>query len=103
MTLGGAGRRWRPRGAQITCPHIEKSCTSAMYSDRKLEVSETIATSAATIHFFTGNHRSLGERARLKHHVDEPVPCNGNILSLKETRDTHKGTLKFYVACRPAE
>jgi hypothetical protein len=45
--------------------------------------------------------KSIGKR--LKRQVDEPVPCNGNILSLKETRDTHKGTLKFYLACRPAE
>ncbi|MBV8894132.1 MAG: hypothetical protein JO266_19540 [Acidobacteria bacterium] len=44
-----------PRGTQISCPHIEKSCTAAMYSDRKLGVSQTIATSAATIHLFTGN------------------------------------------------
>jgi hypothetical protein len=52
-----------PRGSQISCPHIEKSCTSAMYSDRKLGVSETIATSAATIHFFTGNN--IGPRGDL--------------------------------------
>jgi hypothetical protein len=45
-----------PRGFQITCPHIEKSCTSAFYSDRKLGVSEVIATAASTIHFFTGNN-----------------------------------------------
>jgi hypothetical protein len=47
-----------PRGSHIGCAHIEKSCTSAMYSDRKLGVSETVATSAATIHFFTGNNVS---------------------------------------------
>jgi hypothetical protein len=52
-----------PRGAQIACAHIEKSCTSEMYSDRKLGVSETIATSAATIHFFTGNN--VGPRGDL--------------------------------------
>jgi hypothetical protein len=44
------------RGTQISCPHIEKSCTSAIYSDRKLGVSEAIATSAATLNFFTGNN-----------------------------------------------
>ena len=27
------------RGTQISCPHIEKSCTAAYYSDRKLGVS----------------------------------------------------------------
>ena len=70
-----------PKGAQISCPHIEKSCTTAVYSDRKLGVSETIATSAASIHFFTGNNigprgdlasRSL--QARLE--VDRPDPEN---------------------------
>jgi hypothetical protein len=44
------------RGTQISCPHIEKSCTAAYYSDRKLGVSEMIATAASTIHFFTGNN-----------------------------------------------
>jgi hypothetical protein len=44
------------RGTQISCPHIEKSCTSAFYSDRQLGVSKTICTAAATIHHFTGNN-----------------------------------------------
>jgi hypothetical protein len=44
------------RGTQISCPHIEKSCTAAYYCDRKLGVSEVVATSASTIHFFTGNN-----------------------------------------------
>jgi hypothetical protein len=44
------------RGTQISCPHIEKSCTSAYYSDRKLGVSEAVCTAASTIHFFTGNN-----------------------------------------------
>jgi hypothetical protein len=44
------------RGTQISCPHIEKSCTAAYYSDRKLGVSEMVATAASTIHFFTGNN-----------------------------------------------
>ena len=39
-----------PRGTQIACPHIEKSCTAAYYSDRKLGVSEMVATAASTIH-----------------------------------------------------
>jgi hypothetical protein len=46
------------RGAQISCPHIEKSCTTAQYSDRKLGVSETVQTAAASIHCFTGNNIS---------------------------------------------
>ena len=45
-----------PRGTQISCPHVERSCTSAYYTDRKLGVSETIATAASTIHHFTGNN-----------------------------------------------
>jgi hypothetical protein len=45
-----------PRGTQIRCPHIERSCTSAYYSDRKLGVSEPVTTAATTIHFFTGNN-----------------------------------------------
>jgi hypothetical protein len=45
-----------PRGSQVACPHIERSCTSAFYTDRKLGVSEVVATAAATIHMFTGNN-----------------------------------------------
>jgi hypothetical protein len=45
-----------PRGTQISCPHIEKSCTTAFYSDRKLGVSEFVAVSASVIHLFTGNN-----------------------------------------------
>ena len=44
------------RGMQISCPHIEKSCTAAYYSDRKLGVSEMVCTAASTIHLFTGNN-----------------------------------------------
>jgi hypothetical protein len=44
------------RGTQISCPHIETSCTSAYYADRKLGVSEMVATAAATVHVFTGNN-----------------------------------------------
>jgi len=44
-----------PRGTQISCPHIERSCTSAFYVDRRLGVSEAIRTAAGAIHLFTGN------------------------------------------------
>ena len=44
-----------PRGTQISCPHIERSCTSAFYADRRLGVSEAIRTAAGAIHLFTGN------------------------------------------------
>ncbi len=69
------------RGTQISCPHIEKSCTAAYYSDRKLGVSELVATSASTIHFFTGNN--IGPRGDLASRslhicldVDRPDPEN---------------------------
>jgi hypothetical protein len=70
-----------PRGSQISCPHIEKSCTAAYYSDRRLGVSEMVATAASTIHLFTGNNigpcgdlasRSLNIRLA----VDRPDPEN---------------------------
>jgi hypothetical protein len=70
-----------PRGARISCPHIEKSCTTEFYSDRRLGVSEVICTSAATIQCFTGNnigpHGDLTSRtlqARLE--VDRADPEN---------------------------
>jgi hypothetical protein len=44
------------RGSQISCPHIERSCTTAFYSDRRLGVSELVAVAAAVVHLFTGNN-----------------------------------------------
>ena len=41
------------RGTLISCPHIGRSCTTAIYADRKLGVNEIIATAASTIHHFT--------------------------------------------------
>ena len=72
-----------PHGARIGCPHIERSCTTAFYSDRKLGVSETIATSAATIHLFTGNNvgpqRDLASRSlQTRLEVDRADPENRN-------------------------
>lgn len=52
-----------PRATQISCPHIERSCTAAFYSDRKLGVSEMVSTAASTIHLFTGNN--IGPRGDL--------------------------------------
>jgi hypothetical protein len=70
-----------PRGTQVSCPHIEKSCTSAFYIDRKLGVSETVATAAAAIHLFTGNNiNPKGDLASRSLHVrikvDRPDPEN---------------------------
>jgi hypothetical protein len=45
-----------PRGTQVSCPHIERSCTTALYADRKLGVSEAVITAASTINHFTGNN-----------------------------------------------
>jgi hypothetical protein len=52
-----------PRGTQISCPHIERSCTTAFYSDRRLGVSELVAVAAAVVHLFTGNN--IGPRGDL--------------------------------------
>jgi hypothetical protein len=52
-----------PRGTQIACPHIEKSCTASYYADRRLGVSEMVSTAASAIHFFTGNN--IGPRGDL--------------------------------------
>ena len=51
------------RGTNISCPHIEKSCTAAYYADRKLGVSQMVCTAASTIHLFTGNN--IGARGDL--------------------------------------
>jgi hypothetical protein len=54
-------------GTRITCPHIEKSCTAAFYSDRLLGVSKIIAIAASTVHILTGNnikpHGELASRS----------------------------------------
>ena len=70
-----------PRGMQISCPHIEKSCTAAYYSDRKLGVSQMVCTAASTIHFFTGNNigprGDLASRSlRIRLDVDRADPEN---------------------------
>src|SRR5215471_4616282 len=69
------------RGQQISCPHIEKSCTAAYYSDRRLGVSEMVATAASVIHFFTGNNISprgdLASRSlQVRLDVDRLIPEN---------------------------
>ena len=71
------------RGAQISCPHIEKSCTTGLYADRKLGVSEMIMTAASTIHCFTGNNiRPRGDLAsrslQVRLDVDRIDPENRN-------------------------
>lgn len=72
------------RGSQISCPHIEKSCTATYYSDRKLGFSETVYTAAATIHLFTGNNiRANGDLAsrslEIRLDVDRVDPENREV------------------------
>jgi hypothetical protein len=69
------------RGSQISCPHIERSCTAKFYIDRKLGVSEAVATAASTIHLFTGNNigarGDLASRSlQIRLNVDRPDPEN---------------------------
>jgi hypothetical protein len=67
------------RGTQIACPHIERSCTTALYADRKLGFSEAVITAASTFHFFTGNNIGpKGDLASRDLHidVDRPDPEN---------------------------
>jgi hypothetical protein len=70
-----------PRGFQVWCPHIERSCTTAIYADRLLGVSEMIATAATAIHNFTGNNISpkgdLAPRSlECELEADRPDPAN---------------------------
>jgi hypothetical protein len=70
-----------PRGSQISCPHIERSCTSAYYADRRLGVSEMVTTAASSIHFFTGNNINVcGDLVSRCLHIrldaDRPDPEN---------------------------
>jgi hypothetical protein len=72
-----------PRGAQLSCPHIERSCTTSLYTDRRLGVSEMVATAASTIHMFTGNNigpkGDLASRAlTVRLEVDRADPENRN-------------------------
>ena len=69
------------RGTQISCPHIERSCTAAYYADRKLGVSEMVSTAASAIHLFTGNNIGpRGDLASRSLHIrldtDRPDPEN---------------------------
>ena len=74
------------RGTQISCPHIEKSCTAAYYADRKLGVSEMVATAASTIHFFTGNNIGPTRRSRLAQPGDPP---RASIAPIRKTASSN--------------
>jgi hypothetical protein len=76
-----------PRGTQISCPHLEKACTSADYSDRRLGVSEMVSVSAGAIHMFTGNNvgpkGDLASRSlQIRLEVDRPDPENREFVHL---------------------
>ena len=80
-----------PRGAQISCPHIERSCTTAFYSDRCLGVSELAAVAASAIHLFTGNNigprGDLASRALIvRLEVDRPDPENRSFVAPRPYR-----------------
>jgi hypothetical protein len=66
---------------QISCPHIERACTSAYYADRKLMVPEIVQAAASAIQVFTGNNVApkgdLASRAlQVRLTVDRPDPEN---------------------------
>ena len=59
-----------PRGLQITCPHIERSCTAAYYSDRRLGATEIATAAASSVHIFTGNNiGAKGDMASRSLHI----------------------------------
>jgi hypothetical protein len=96
-----------PRGSQISCPHIEKSCTSEFLSDRKLGVSERVAASCASIHMFTGNNigpmGDLSSRSLdIPLEVDRPDPENRDFVHADPigwTRDNRGKILKALYTC----
>src|SRR5262249_8471003 len=70
-----------PRGAQISCPHIERASTTAFYSDRRLGVNELVVASAAAVNFATGNNIGArgdlaSRRLEIRLNVDRPDPEN---------------------------
>jgi hypothetical protein len=74
-----------PRGDKITCPHIERSCTTALYADRVLGVSETATVAASAIHLFTGNNimpcGDLASRSLIvRLEIDRPDPENRSFV-----------------------
>ena len=70
-----------PRGRALGCPHIEKSCTSSYYSDRRLGATEMVTVSCSVVHMFTGNNihpkGDLASRSlQVRLDVDRPDPEN---------------------------
>ena len=74
-----------PRGATITCPHIEAALTAAEISDRVLGVSSVETVPSTTVQIFTGN--AIGPRGdmtsrslMLALNVDRPDPENRDFV-----------------------
>ncbi len=74
-----------PRGATITCPHIEAALTAAEISDRVLGVSNVETVPSTTVQIFTGN--AIGPRGdmtsrslMLALNVDRPDPENRSFV-----------------------
>ena len=74
-----------PRGATITCPHIEAALTAAEISDRVLGVSRVETVPSTTVQIFTGN--AIGPRGdmtsrtlMLALNVDRPDPENRSFV-----------------------
>ena len=68
-------------GSQISCPHIERACTTDVYSDRILGVNATASPSASAIQFFTGNNIELRGDLKtrdlnLRLQINQPDPEN---------------------------
>ncbi len=89
-----------PRGLSLGCPHIEKSCTTAFYSDRRLGVSEMVSVSSAVVHMFTGNNIAprgdLASRSlQVRLDVDRPDPENREFVHSDPIgwTETHRGEI----------
>jgi hypothetical protein len=74
-----------PRGANISCPHIEAALTAPEISDRVLGVSTTETVPATTVQMFTGN--SIAPRGDMASrsfvvslNVDRPDPENRSFV-----------------------
>jgi hypothetical protein len=92
-----------PRGTQISCPHVERSCTATSIEDRVLGASERAVASATAIHLFTGNNvgpkGDLSSRAlKIELEVDRSDPENRVFAHPDATAWTEANRGKILVA-----
>jgi len=92
------------RGTQISCPHIERACTTMMYSDRKLGVTEILTAPATAIHFFTGNNigacGDLASRSLIVQlAIDRPDPENRDFKHPDPVEWTETNRANILKAC----